>query len=295
MRSFCLPVLTDPFFSTLLYGYSTDFRQFEQYGNLTGLDMAIMQNSYLYHTRQDIPSKIERGVIQHMGENTMALLKHLSAETTDLTKIERSSSTVYFSAFGGYAFFMYSKTTALQLYLTMFVVAMTLVSRKVNSSNRKVYVLSFFASIGSFLASIIVPNLAAFVTATVLQKPLSWYRHEALPLALFAPPSLVGALSVQYLFSKLIQKQSLLPPGREYVLAHATFCGLMAFYGILAVIGAFFRIGTAYLPALGLGSLLLGLISNELVFAPLTGRHGHIHLPSYLVALVSFSIFLSRE
>lgn len=279
-------IIATEVFHTGLIASDTDFRQFEHYGNLTGLDMAIMQNSYLYHTRQDIPSKIEKGVIQHMGENTMALLKHLSAETTDLTNIERSSSTVYFSAFGGYAFFMYSKTTALQLYLTMFVVAMTLVSRNVNSSNRKVYLLSVFASLGSFLASIIFPNLAAFITATVLQKPLSWYRHEALPLALFAPPSLVGALSVQYLFSKLVKARSLLPPGHEFVLAHAIFCGLMVFYGILAVIGAFFRIGTAYLPALGLGSLLLGLIFNELVFAPLTGRHGHLHLPSYLVALV---------
>lgn len=274
--------------------FSTDFRQFEQYGNLTGLDMAIMQNSYRYHTRQDIPSKIEKGAIQHMGDNTLALLAYLTTDVADLTNIKKASSTVFFSVLGGHIFVMYSKATALQLYLAMSALAISAVLRNVDSTNRRVYGLALISATFSFLASVMAPNFIAFVMATVLQKPLSWYRRETLPILLFAPSSIGGGLWVQFLFSKYIRKASLLASAQEHVLAHATLCGLIGFYGFLSILGAFFNVGAAYLPALGVGSLLLALVVNDFVFAPFTGRHGHLHLPSYVVGLVSLFEFVSR-
>jgi hypothetical protein len=42
----------------------TDFRIFDAYANLTGLDLALVQNSYAYHTRLDVPEKLQVGSIQ---------------------------------------------------------------------------------------------------------------------------------------------------------------------------------------------------------------------------------------
>lgn len=77
-------ILASEIFSTGLILSDTDFRQFHEYGNLSGLDMALVQNSYLYHTRLDLPEFIEPGALQHMGENTLKLLEYLTSEETKM-------------------------------------------------------------------------------------------------------------------------------------------------------------------------------------------------------------------
>ncbi|PLW33163.1 hypothetical protein PCANC_11091 [Puccinia coronata f. sp. avenae] len=280
-------VIASEVFRTGLIASDTDFRQFVQYGNLTGLDMAIMQNSYLYHSSQDIPSKIEPGAVQHMGENTMALLKHLTSSAADLTHIKPASTTVFFSGLGGLIFIMYSKTKALRVYTSLFVAGMTLITRNVKSKHYSIYFFGFLAAIGSLLGFVIGSNVVAFIMSIVLGKPLSWYRYESFPILLFGPPALAGGLSVQYLFSKLTHKSNRLRSGNDdHVLSHATLSGLIALNGITSVLGAYFNIGAAYLPAIGLVSMLLSLMINDFILAPITGKRGHLHLPMYLAALV---------
>ncbi|KAI9630233.1 hypothetical protein KEM48_014156 [Puccinia striiformis f. sp. tritici PST-130] len=279
-------VIATEVFRTGLIASDTDFRQFAQYGNLTGLDMAIMQNSYLYHTTQDIPSKIQPGTIQHMGENTMALLKHLTSSSADLTNIKPAADTVFFSALGGLIFVMYSKTTALRIYTTLSILAITIISRNVKRQHYSIYFLAFLAAIGSLLGFLIGSNLFAFMLSIVLEKPLSWYRYESFPILVFGPPSLGCGLLVQYLFSWYAHKSNSIKPGDEHVLSHATLSGLMALNSIASVVAAYFNIGTAYLPGLGLVSMLSSLIINDFILAPITGKRAHIHLPVYLTALI---------
>jgi len=280
-------VIASEVFHTGLIASDTDFRQFVQYGNLTGLDMAIMQNSYLYHSTQDIPSKIEPGAVQHMGENTMALLKHLTSSAADLTHIKPASNTVFFSGLGGMIFIMYSKTTALRVYTSLSVAAMTMVTRNVKSQHYSIYLFGFLAAIGSLLGFLIGSNVVAFIISIVLEKPLSWYRCESFPILLFGPPSLAGGLAVQHLFSRLADSTNLLKKsGDGHVLSHATLSGLMALNGIVSVVGAYLDIGTAYLPAIGLVSMLSSLIINDLILAPISGKRAHLHLPMYIAGLV---------
>ncbi|KAA1066931.1 hypothetical protein PGTUg99_015865 [Puccinia graminis f. sp. tritici] len=279
-------VIATEVFRTGLIASDTDFRQFVQYGNLTGLDMAIMQNSYLYHTSQDIPSKIEPGAIQHMGENTVALLKHLTSPSANLTSIKPASTTVFFSGLGGLIFIMYSKTTALRVYTALSVAAITILSRNIKSRHYSIYFFAFLAAIGSLLGFIIGSNLVAFIISIMLEKPLSWYRYESFPILLFGPPALAGGLTVQYLFSRFVHKSNLLKPGDEDVLSHASLSGLMTLNAIASVVGAYLDIGTAYLPAVGLVSLLLSLMVNDFILAPISGKRAHLHLPMYLSALI---------
>lgn len=57
-------VIASEIFSSGVLLSDTDFRQFEQYLNVTGLDMAVVGNSYVYHTRQDSVDNIQPGVAQ---------------------------------------------------------------------------------------------------------------------------------------------------------------------------------------------------------------------------------------
>lgn len=95
-------------FRTGLILSDTDFRQFVQYGNLTGIDMAIYKNSYLYHTHLDVTKNLEPGSIQHLGENTLAIVQYL-AKNSSLTQIEPTSEVVFFDTLGKSFCFFYKE------------------------------------------------------------------------------------------------------------------------------------------------------------------------------------------
>ena len=84
-------VVASDVFSSGIIMSDTDFRQFQEYGHgLPGLDMAVVGSSYLYHTRRDVPSYVERGVLQHFGENTLSLIESLCLDAASpLAQIRR--------------------------------------------------------------------------------------------------------------------------------------------------------------------------------------------------------------
>jgi hypothetical protein len=58
---------------------STDFRQFDQYLSVPGLDMAVVGHSYFYHTSKDTVDNIDPGVAQHFAENVLEIVKRVTA------------------------------------------------------------------------------------------------------------------------------------------------------------------------------------------------------------------------
>ncbi|MBW0475805.1 hypothetical protein O181_015520 [Austropuccinia psidii MF-1] len=287
-------IIATEIFATGLINSDTDFRQFVQYANLTGLDMALVQNSYFYHTSRDIPSNIQPGAIQHMGENTLALLKHLTSSSVNLTNIKSSSDLVFFSILRLF-FIIYTKTTAIRSYITLTILSMSFVIFNIKPQLRKVYFWSFIAVICSFLSSIITPNLVAFFFTIILKKPLSWFRHEYFPLLLFLPFSILGALFTQFQFSKILKRSNLLEPRHQYILSHSTLFGLISFNGIISILVASFKLGFAYLPASQLLSMTLALLINDLILAPFTLKFGHLHLVTYLIgSIIPFSFGLEH-
>ncbi|TFY75137.1 hypothetical protein EWM64_g8876, partial [Hericium alpestre] len=110
-------VVANEIFSSGVLLSDTDFRQFEYYLNVTGLDMAVVGNSYMYHTRKDLVENIQPGVAQHFAENIMALLQYLTSDESPLPSLDAGyskPSTVFFSHMG--TFFLYSYATARVLY-----------------------------------------------------------------------------------------------------------------------------------------------------------------------------------
>lgn len=45
---------------------------------LTGVDFAIIQNGYVYHTKNDRPEIIPLGTYQHIGDNLLAYVRILA-------------------------------------------------------------------------------------------------------------------------------------------------------------------------------------------------------------------------
>lgn len=123
--------------------------------------MALYTGSYLYHTRLDLPEFLEPGALQHMGENTLAMLEWLtSAETAmgntataEKLPLIKTKDIVYFSGLGGQLFFVYTRKQATMIYGAMASIATIIVADRVDWSRKGVYLLGAIGVGGSFLAA----------------------------------------------------------------------------------------------------------------------------------------------
>ncbi|KAF9289091.1 hypothetical protein BGZ68_010046 [Mortierella alpina] len=180
-------------FTTGIVLSDTDFRQFVEYGNLTGLDMAVYKNSYLYHTHLDIERNLERGLPQHLGENTLALATYL-ADEVELEGMERTSSVVYFDIFGK-VFVSYSMDTAARSHWIVAMLAMVTIAIRASRPT----ISSVLSVMVSYAAALLAPIISVYGLRYVT-SPMIWFSREWLPLAIYGPMSFAGMLATQWVF-----------------------------------------------------------------------------------------------
>ncbi|WFD32583.1 hypothetical protein MSPP1_003631 [Malassezia sp. CBS 17886] len=244
-------VLANDVFSSGVIGSDTDFRQFEQYGGgLPGLDMAIVGSSYLYHTRRDVPQHIERGVLQHFGENVLSLVESLAvAEDSKLAALRRLPPRlrkllpVYFSMFGRFIVVIPArmfKGTILAL-----AVMVNFYLHSVNQAELRVKSVAYalLASAGT-IASLVMAVAAAGSVAygmRVLGRPLSWFSHEAYVCVLYAPPAVAGIVAVQMVLPAFVERS------RRPYLEYASYTGPMILFTFLLMVMNSLALGSAYL------------------------------------------------
>ncbi|RDB27664.1 putative endoplasmic reticulum metallopeptidase 1 [Hypsizygus marmoreus] len=268
-------VFANDIFSSGIILSDTDFRQFEQYLNVTGLDMAIVGNSYLYHMRKDLVENIQAGVAQNMAENTLELLRYLSSPGSAIPTLTtyKRPTTVFFSYLG--YFFIYSFTTAKILYTVLLLASITLVGftyvkpAAALRNGRGVWraqVKGVAAIVAGTVGSFVVPNVVALIMRYGLGKGMSWFASEYSAIALYGPASLLGALLSQVLIG----------PVHE----HTAFTALLLLQVGAAFAVQMINIGSAALFFLSGFPLFLVLLINPLF----TGSVNEISLVTYALA-----------
>ncbi|OJT03270.1 hypothetical protein TRAPUB_6137 [Trametes pubescens] len=272
-------VIANEIFSSGIILSDTDFRQFELYLNVSGLDMAVVGNSYLYHMRKDLVENIESGVAQHMAENVLALLLHLTAEGSPLPELAGGYTrphTVFYEYFG--FFLAYSFTTAKILYSAFLVIAF-IVARatyvdptpalKKGTSFIGEQLKGFAAVSASFLGAVVGANVVALLMDKVLGKSFSWFSSEFACVVLYGPAALTGALI----------SQLLVPRVRE----QTAFTSVMLMQSFLATVLQLIGIGSGGTLFLSSAPFSLALLVNSF----LTKRGDDISLWSYAISLLS--------
>ncbi|KAI0792197.1 hypothetical protein C8Q75DRAFT_754855 [Abortiporus biennis] len=272
-------ILANEIFSSGIMLSDTDFRQFELYLNVTGLDMAVVGNSYLYHTRLDIVENIEPGVAQHMAENTMALLQYLSSSESPLPTLTTGytkPTTVFFHTLD--YFFVYSFSTAQKLYTALLVASLILVKftfvppAPAVKQGRGVIAENFrgvLALGAAFVGALVGANIIAVVMAKGLNKGMSWFSAEFSCLLLYGPPALAGAFGSQLLIPR-VREQTVFT---SLLVSHAFFACSIQFLGIGSA-AVFFLSG---LP------IFVALVVNALITKP----GDDVSLWSYVIAQFS--------
>ncbi|KAG1738532.1 hypothetical protein EDB19DRAFT_1714183 [Suillus lakei] len=249
-------IFANEIFSSGVLLSDTDFRQFEYYLNVTGLDMAVVGNSYMYHMRGDLVENIEAGVAQHMAENTLALIEHLTSPASSLPGLASGYGrprTVFFAYLG--VFFVYSFRTAEVLYSLLFIASCVLVRSASGPSARGATMAKALFSVAfGGLGAVAGANIVAFVMQQVLGRGMSWFKGEFEPLILYGPAAMCGALLTQLP----------LAPVPEKALLHAQ---LLA-YAFLAMAGQLAGVGSSavfFLSALStFGALLVDRVTTYL-------------------------------
>ncbi|KAF7968545.1 hypothetical protein HWV62_30167 [Athelia sp. TMB] len=268
-------IVANEVFSSGVIMSDTDFRQFEEYLDVTGLDMAVVGNSYLYHMRKDIVENITPGTAQHMGENALALIQYLTAHPSSLPSLKGAytrPTSVFFTNLG--TFFMYSKETALAMYTSLIIISFGLV-RAIGAGafdwrREAKGVLATALGAGGALVG---ANVAAFGMEKLLGKSLSWFTNEFSTLALYGPPALTGALISQYLIGPISE--------------HTMFTSLLLFQSILALGVQYLGVGSAGLFFFTAVPLAISLAINALMSAGAKGKKGQVSIWTYALAQIS--------
>lgn len=260
-------VLASDVFSSGVIMSDTDFRQFVEYGNgLPGLDMAIVGSSYLYHTRHDVPRYIERGTLQHFGENVLSLIESLALrETSALPKARRWPYAlrrvlpIYFSMMG--SFFLIIPAAAFRKLAYSLVVAVNFFFSTINTSEPHIgflrhTLLSLAAQVLSYVAAAVAANAVAFGMRT-LGMPLSWFSHEWYALLLFTPPTVAGIVGVQYVVRQWVERS------RRPYLEYSSLTGATLLY-LLGLLGMNMAgLGSAYLMFVAAAGLFVPILLND--------------------------------
>ena len=78
----------------LIGGSNTDFATFRNVG-ISGVDLAYLHGSPIYHTMADAPERVSSRSLQHQGANALALTRHIS--NLDLGEPRDNSNAVFFT------------------------------------------------------------------------------------------------------------------------------------------------------------------------------------------------------
>ncbi|MCJ8741119.1 hypothetical protein PDJAM_G00067050 [Pangasius djambal] len=160
----------------------TDFRIFRDFGNIPGIDLAFIENGYIYHTKYDTADRIFTDSIQRAGDNILALLKHLVAtETLGDPSEYRHGSMVFFDVLGVVMVAYPARVGFIINYMVAIATLIYLAKKCLRPSNvGGRYVLELVYGSCVFVLSWFVVLLTVLIVAlmvTLLGRSMFWFTH----------------------------------------------------------------------------------------------------------------------
>ncbi|XP_030558517.1 endoplasmic reticulum metallopeptidase 1-like [Drosophila novamexicana] len=206
--------MAEEIFQSGIIPSDTDFRQFNLYGNIPGLDMVQCINGFVYHTKYDLIDVIPRESLQNTGDNVLSLVRGLAnaSELRD-TEAHKTGHAVFFD-FLGLCFIHYSETTGIILNCSAAGAALILVFvsiwriadvSHVSISHVLLWgLLVLTIQFISFVLGLALPIVVAYVFDK-LGLSLTYYSSPLLVIGLFVCPSLIGLslpITIYYIFQR---------------------------------------------------------------------------------------------
>ncbi|WP_395849844.1 M28 family peptidase [Cystobacter fuscus] len=218
----------------------TDFRVFTEHG-LPGLDIALFQDGYAYHTPLDRLERLEPGSLQHMGDNTLALVRELARGPRPGE--EGAGPSTYYDVLG-VGMIAHGRAAALALLgLSGLLVLAALAGawRSAGVSPGKM-----LGALGGVLLAVglalLPPVLGALLLGFGLGRPHGWYATPWLGVATFGALALCGLLGARALAER--HRSGEAPGSRRVALARAS--GVLLFWLLVSSALMAGGLGVAY-------------------------------------------------
>lgn len=243
-RSAPLPygtVLGQDIFQSGVIPSDTDFRVYRDQGGLRGLDVALYQDGYAYHTALDRVERVQPGSMQHIGENSLALVRELAGGA--LPGNVGGPPSIYYDLLGR-TMFAYSQGTArvlAGLALVLALAALVLALRRTPLTAGRAAAALGVAVLAATAATLLPVILGALV-GELLGRPHGWFARPWLGWATFAALALAGFFLVHGLWERRSGRSR---PAEETALA--ALAGATLYWALLLALLTAAGAGSAYL------------------------------------------------
>ncbi|XP_029469763.1 endoplasmic reticulum metallopeptidase 1 isoform X2 [Rhinatrema bivittatum] len=187
----------------------TDFRIYRDFGNIPGIDLAFIENGYIYHTKYDTSDRILTDSIQRAGDNILGILKYLATSDKLANPSEyRHGNMVFFDICGLFVFAYPIHVGTVMNYIVA-AGAILYLGRKVAQSKYGgiSYMKNLLYGVGITLLSwfatlFMVLVVAVFVSLTGYS--LSWYTHFYVAICLYGSAALTKLIFVHRLAKRWV-------------------------------------------------------------------------------------------
>ncbi|XP_039615500.1 endoplasmic reticulum metallopeptidase 1-like isoform X1 [Polypterus senegalus] len=184
----------------------TDFRIYRDFGHIPGIDLAFIENGYIYHTKYDTPDRILTESIQRAGENILAVLKLLATtnELSDSAQYQHGN-VVFFDLLG---FFMVAYPARVGTIINSIVAMVTLIylGKKMLLPNGGKYMHDLLYGIGITVAGWFITLISVLIVAvfiSLIGRAMFWYHHFYTSILLYGSVCVAKLLLVHTLAKNL--------------------------------------------------------------------------------------------
>ncbi|XP_070934867.1 endoplasmic reticulum metallopeptidase 1 isoform X2 [Macaca nemestrina] len=197
-------VVAQEVFQSGIIPSDTDFRIYRDFGNIPGIDLAFIENGYIYHTKYDTADRILTDSIQRAGDNILAVLKHLA--TSDMLAAAskyRHGNMVFFDVLGLFVIAYPSRIGSIINYMVVMGVILYL-GKKLLQPKHKTgnYKKDFLCGLGITLISwftSLVTVLIIAVFISLIGQSLSWYNHFYVSVCLYGTATVAKIIFIHTL------------------------------------------------------------------------------------------------
>uniref|UniRef100_A0A6B2KZW4 Peptidase M28 domain-containing protein n=2 Tax=Arcella intermedia TaxID=1963864 RepID=A0A6B2KZW4_9EUKA len=261
--------MTEAYASSVLYPRATSLGQdfFEKkliigntdyvnYKKLTenGIDMAFIENGYVYHTYRDTIQEIVPGTIQHVGDNVLSLVIYIIQNPP--TKVDKIRS-MYYDIFH-FTVFSVPLPMGILLGWTLCLIGLShllIVSKLRLYPLLKILIQALTFLLG-FMSSVIFSCAISHIFHLV--SPIgnrTWFSKPELALVFFLPGSTLGFLFIFSISSKIMKKMGIVNDNLHN--------GLLAFYILVSAPILWLEMASSFYPIIFVINILLSFhLSN---------------------------------
>ncbi|XP_075065388.1 endoplasmic reticulum metallopeptidase 1 [Mixophyes fleayi] len=201
-------VVAQEVFQSGIIPSDTDFRIYRDFGNIPGIDLAFIENGYIYHTKYDTADRIHTDSIQRAGDNILGILRYLASSHLLADSSEfRHGNLIFFDVSGIFVLSYPARIGTIVNYIigavTLFYLSKKTIKYKRGGTNyAQDLMVGLFISVTSWISALVTVLIIA-VLVTIFSNALSWYTHFYVSVSLYGAAAVAKLVLIHTLAKNL--------------------------------------------------------------------------------------------